>query len=133
MSGKNVLNNGALNFNIDYLDKPTSVLGVKRLDIDDSFFLYVTKEIMLMRNLSSSFFVYSKDDLVKVYALAKSMKRRIIVLSPTLTPYSEQSVEDRAHVLDEYIDYKNYILNNYLIDYIGIQFHKNGETFKNIL
>lgn len=104
-------------FNIDYLDRfyNTVVIGSKRLCIKDNFFAFFVNESLKLRNTASTFFVSSKDELYMIYSLAKKMKRRLIVLSPSLLPFSEDDSVDSLDLLNLYIDYASYISNNYIV------------------
>lgn len=114
------------NFDIGCLDRfyNTTVIGSKRLSVKDEFFAFFINESLKLRNVASTFFISSKDEVYMIYLLAKKMKRRLIVLSPSLLPFSKDDSVDSLDLLNLYIDYASYISNNYII-VVDIEYMKD--------
>ena len=93
----------------------TAIVGSKRLSEKDAFFAQIVCEAIRLRNISSTFFVSSKDESFRIYSLAKKMKRRVVMISPSFVPFSEDLSNGNFDKIVDYIKYSNYIYNDYII------------------
>lgn len=110
----------------------TAIVGSKRLSEKDDFFAHIVCEAVRLRNVSSTFFVSSKDESFRIYSLAKKMKRRVVMISPSFIPFSEDlSIGSFDRVVD-YIRYSNYIYNDYIV-VVDVEYMKNKSLSKKFI
>lgn len=110
----------------------TAIVGSKRLSEKDDFFAHIVCEAVRLRNVSSTFFVSSKDESFRIYSLAKKMKRRVVMISPSFVPFSEDlSIGSFDRVVD-YIRYSNYIYNDYIV-VVDVEYMKNKSLSKKFI
>lgn len=104
-------------FSIKSLDKyyNTSIIGLKRLSVEDRVYAFIVEEALKSRNVSSTFFVSSRDEAYKIYSLAKVMKRRVVKFSPSSLVFIENDNINSFELMKEYVNYSNYIANNYIV------------------
>ena len=102
----------------------TSIIGIKRLSDEDVFFAQFIHEAIRLRNVSSTFFVSSRHESFRIYSLAKKMKRRVVMISPSFVPFSGDLHADNMSRIKNYINYSNYIYNNYII-IVDVEYIKN--------
>lgn len=94
----------------------TAIIGCKRLRDNDFFYSKLINEVLNMRDVGGTFFVSSKKDAFNIYSLAKKLKRRVIMLSPTLIPFKDDALDvENIDIIRNFLNYTNCIYNKYIV------------------